>query len=258
MSAALAAVIERATAKDLERRYATDAELIAELEDAMAIETARSGSVTGRGDRGPAHAARHARRRLPFRLRHPGWLAALVLAGVAVAGVGAYELSRQAQRGTGAARRHRRRDWSAWRWARRRQRLRPRGRRQRAGGETGAVLDGNVNTTWSTERYDGGLARQAGRGHLRRRPARGWPPGRWRCARPTPGPGWRAEVYAAREGPPEELDGWTRISGPRRVTRSKEKIDLDSAGQRFRYYLLWITELPPSGQVKLSELYLSR
>ena len=47
VSAALASVIERATAKDPAHRYATDAELIAELEDAMAIETARSGSVDG-------------------------------------------------------------------------------------------------------------------------------------------------------------------------------------------------------------------
>ncbi len=47
VSAALAAVIDRATAKRLQDRYANDAELIADLEDVLAIETARTGE-TGR------------------------------------------------------------------------------------------------------------------------------------------------------------------------------------------------------------------
>jgi serine/threonine-protein kinase len=258
VSAALASVIERVTAKDPKRRYATDAELIADLEDAMAIETARSGSVTGEATAVLRTLPSHARRRLPFRLRHPGWLAALVIAAVAVAGAGAYQLSRQAQRGTGprgtpppglervglgqtAAN-----DFD------------PEGDDNEHAGETGAVLDDNLNTTWSTERYDGGLAGKPGVGiYVDARP--GVAARALELRTPdTQEPGWTAEVYAAREGPPDELDGWTRISGPRRMTKPKEKIDLDSAGQRFGYYLLWITELPPSGQVKLAELYLAR
>src|ERR1700753_3374342 len=47
VSAALAAVVETATAKRLDERYADDAELIADLEDVLAIEMARSGNVTG-------------------------------------------------------------------------------------------------------------------------------------------------------------------------------------------------------------------
>jgi serine/threonine protein kinase len=47
VSSALAAVLERATAKDLDRRYADDLELIADLEDVLAIETARAGGATG-------------------------------------------------------------------------------------------------------------------------------------------------------------------------------------------------------------------
>ncbi len=46
-SASLAAVIDRATAKDLRDRYRSDEELIADLEDVLALETARSGSATG-------------------------------------------------------------------------------------------------------------------------------------------------------------------------------------------------------------------
>src|SRR3954467_13853599 len=47
VSAALAAVLDRATAKDLDRRYPDAATLIADLEDVLAIETSRSGQVTG-------------------------------------------------------------------------------------------------------------------------------------------------------------------------------------------------------------------
>src|ERR1700737_2772547 len=41
LSAALAAVVDRATAKDTKRRYASADELVSDLEDALAIETAR-------------------------------------------------------------------------------------------------------------------------------------------------------------------------------------------------------------------------
>src|SRR5437588_4611334 len=47
VSAALAAVIDNATAKRPEDRYADDAELTADLEDALAIETARAGNAQG-------------------------------------------------------------------------------------------------------------------------------------------------------------------------------------------------------------------
>ena len=74
VSAALAAVLDRMTDKDLERRYPDAHTLIADLEDVLAIETARSGHADRRGDRGPAHAARRARRRLPLPPAppHPG------------------------------------------------------------------------------------------------------------------------------------------------------------------------------------------
>src|SRR5690349_21137401 len=47
VSAALAAVVDTATAKHQENRYADDAEFIADLEDVLAIEAARAGSATG-------------------------------------------------------------------------------------------------------------------------------------------------------------------------------------------------------------------
>ena len=47
ISAALAAVVERATAKETGNRYATVDEMVHDLEEVLAIEAARTGQATG-------------------------------------------------------------------------------------------------------------------------------------------------------------------------------------------------------------------
>ena len=87
VSAALAAVIDRATAKELDRRYLDIASLVADLEEVFSIETARSGAAPGEATTILRTLPGRARRRVPFRLRHSsGLIAALLLiAGVVVA-----------------------------------------------------------------------------------------------------------------------------------------------------------------------------
>ena len=86
VSAALAAVVDTATAKRQQDRYADDAELIADLEDVLAIETARAGSADRRGDERAADAAvADAQRRVPFRVRHRASAVLLVLVVLAAA-----------------------------------------------------------------------------------------------------------------------------------------------------------------------------
>src|SRR6185503_6440943 len=68
-SAALAAVVDRATAKDLKRRYLDASSLVADLEDVLAIETARAGAATGEATAVLRTLPGRARRRLPLRLR---------------------------------------------------------------------------------------------------------------------------------------------------------------------------------------------
>ncbi|MBI5106887.1 MAG: serine/threonine protein kinase, partial [Solirubrobacterales bacterium] len=84
VSSALAAVLEKATAKDLDRRYVDDRELIADLEDVLAIETARSGQATGEATAVLRTLPPSARRRLPARVAHRT-RAALVLVAIALA-----------------------------------------------------------------------------------------------------------------------------------------------------------------------------
>src|SRR5205807_5944939 len=67
VSAALAAVVDAATAKRQEDRYADDAEFISDLEDVLAIETSRAGSAGGEVTTVLRTLPSSAQRRLPFR-----------------------------------------------------------------------------------------------------------------------------------------------------------------------------------------------
>src|SRR3989440_8289188 len=71
VSSALAAVLERATAKDLHHRYADDLELIADLEDVLAIETSRAGGGTGEATAVPRTLPQRPPRRGPLPPRPP-------------------------------------------------------------------------------------------------------------------------------------------------------------------------------------------
>ena len=89
VSAALAAVLDRATAKDVRHRYRDAPAMISDLENVLAIETLRSGHSTGEATSVLRTLPGSAQRRLPLRLRYPGRLlsaaAVLVVAGLAVA-----------------------------------------------------------------------------------------------------------------------------------------------------------------------------
>jgi hypothetical protein len=68
-------------------------------------------------------------------------------------------------------------------------------------------------------------------------------------------PGFSARVYAA-PTPATALAGWGQPIGTL-TGKPKETVALRTpAGQRFRSYLIWITKLPPAGQVQLNEVRL--
>jgi serine/threonine-protein kinase len=261
VSASLAAVIDRATAKDLHERYRSDEELIADLEDVLALEAARSGSATGEATTVLKTLPRRARRRVPLRLRsRPAWLAvAALLIVVALVG-GILLLGDRTHRGTGTEKTadggsavtpvglnsDAARDYD------------PLGDSAEHADQTTFAIDGNPATVWTTESYttgdlqkDGvGLALDAAPGAIFRE-----------LRVRTPTPGFSAEVYVASgETLPDSVPdaGWKLVATVPSVS-SKQKIDLDTAGQRARWVLLWITRLPSDGdKVEISELSLYR
>jgi eukaryotic-like serine/threonine-protein kinase len=260
VSSALASVLDRATAKELERRYSDDTELIGDLEDVLAIETRRSGQATGEVTSVLRTLPGPARRRLPLRARvSPGRLiAALALVGVAVAVVLVLALH-NTQRGTGNApaltpppklhnvslRRSSAKDYD------------PYGR-----GGTGEhpeltqfAVDRDPSSAWTTENYDAGDLQKPGVGlYIDAKPTVSAKSLRIQ----TPTPGFDVEIYAAKSGPPQKVPdpGWKQVGGTKAL-KSRQPIALDTAGQSFRYYLIWITKLPPKAQkVEISEVAL--
>ena len=75
----------------------------------------------------------------------------------------------------------------------------------------------------------------------------------------TPEPGWKMEIYGSRSKPSGEWpsDDWTKLGGGT-VESRKQSFKLDTGDRRYRYYLVWITELPPdSDHVAITQLTLS-
>jgi hypothetical protein len=132
----------------------------------------------------------------------------------------------------------------------------PLGDEEEHAGETPQAVDRDPGTAWTTERYSSGLdgSNKAGVGiYLDAKPG----VEAVRMEVQTPEPGWRAEIYGADGGRvPESIEsGWVRIGGG--AVRSDNQRFRLGGGQRYRYYLVWITALPPEEQrVEISELAL--
>ncbi len=261
VSSALAAIVDRATAKDLSLRYADDAVLCVDLEDVLAIEIARSGRATGQATAVLRTLPPRAQRRVPQRVLHPARLAlAGLLLGV-VAVVLVLALGGQAQRGTGTPKP-------------RPGAVAPTGSEGVSLKQSGAhdfdpqgaptpsehpeeaklVVDRDPNTAWTTENYNspGALEQKGGVGvFVDAVPSAA----AVRIDIDTRTPGWRGQVYGAKGGAaPEKLDDWVPLTDISKALRSNE-LELD--GTEYRYFLVWIEQLPPEKRsVEISEISL--
>jgi hypothetical protein len=256
ISAALAAVIERATAKETRNRYATADALVHDLEQVLAIEAARSGETSGEATAVlrslPGDTADFA----PGRLRHPRRaLFASVLVLAVAAGLIAWFATRT-ERGPGAEVTPKTpglteielgsdaaSDYD------------PEGDGEESPEAARNAIDGNLTTNWDTETYSGGFAGSNKKGVGLYVDA-GKPVAAKQLALVTSMPGFQAEVFAANTLP-GQIGDWTKVSGRTRV-KQEQRIALDTAGTSFRYYLLWIVELPAGNKADIRELSLKR
>jgi len=266
VSSALAAVLDRATAKDLGRRHPDARALIADLEDVLAIETARAGQASGEATAVLRTLPAPTRSRLPLRLRTStkAVAAALVVAALALAGALLVTLD-STERGTGTVATPAPAPAAPASPAvaqvslgqRSATDFDPEGGDGEGTDETAAAVDRDPATAWTTERYEGGtLNGKAGVGIYvdAGTDDGGGVAGRELAVR-TSTPGFTAEVYGATGEPPPTLDGWQRLAANAPVTDGRRiELDIDDAGAP-RYYLLWITGLPDGEpEVAITEL----
>ncbi|MCW2966540.1 MAG: serine/threonine protein kinase, partial [Solirubrobacteraceae bacterium] len=121
--------------------------------------------------------------------------------------------------------------------------------------QAAAVVDRDPSTTWSTERYDSGLQKPGVGIYVDAAPK----VDAVRMAITTPTPGWQGAVYVAADKVPSTITaGWQKVADIGDAKHSNS-VSLDTAGHAFRYYLVWITKLPPNLQhAEISEIELFR
>ena len=253
VSAALAAVVERATAKHLARRYASARELIADLEEVLAIETARTGDAGREATLVIRSMPEQATRRVPMRVRHPLVLTAAVVGSVAAVAAIIVFIVTSTHRGVGppaglARPPHEavvRLDQTAA------IQYNPFGTSPEDPTTVEQAIDGNVATSWRTSTYVDGELGKSGVGlYVNAAPDAAAN----EAVVITPTPGFHFQIWGADAVPsitytpsprpgftPADL-GWTLLGSG--LAAGTTTVHLSHVRERL-FYLLWITDLGP-------------
>jgi eukaryotic-like serine/threonine-protein kinase len=256
ISATLAAVVERATAKETQNRYATVDQLVHDLEEVLAIEAARTGQATGEATTVLRSLSGDTADFAPQRLRHPKRALFLTLALLAAVGAVIGYFATRTEQGPGPAATPSAPGLTPVKLSQdAADDYDPEGDGEESSGQVQFAIDGLPATEWDTETYEGGFEGSNKRGvglyidTESRVAAR-------QLDLVTSTPGFTATVYAS-DSVPSRIERWTRVSQSVRV-KEKQSIPLDTAQQEFRNYLLWISELPEGGKAVVKELSLQR
>jgi eukaryotic-like serine/threonine-protein kinase len=240
VSAAVAAVVDRATTKDPRDRYGTVAEMVRDLEQTLEVEAARRGGTSGEAtsvlDSVPSDRRRLGRRR---RISGPGIALAIVLIALAAAAVifaSRLDLGdNESPEGGGTTEVRLSNDAVS--------EFDPEGDGQETGTEEQAI-DGNpTGTAWSSEHYDtpdfGGLKDGVGLTI----DAGGSVAAKSMTIRALT-PGYDAQVYEINGSPASGLSGWGRPVATIRDGGESETVTLP--GKQAQSFLIWITKAPPA------------
>jgi serine/threonine-protein kinase len=257
-SAAVALVVERATAKDPAERYQTIGEMIDDLETALEVEAARAGSTTGEAT-SVLDAVPPPQRKLSSGARW-SWAAIAILLVVGGGALLAVQLISSGIGGGGANKGKGGNvaisgatDYD------------PEGDGEEVGSKVELAADGDpTGTAWETEHYDSETFEGTKTGPD---PGVGIyvtttsPATPKRMIVRTPTPGWNAQVFAAPAGPPSDITGWDEPVGEAEEAEEAQEIDL-TVRQPSTYFLLWFTKASPARdqegryQIEISDIKL--
>jgi eukaryotic-like serine/threonine-protein kinase len=260
VSATLASVIETATDKELSERYVDDDEMIADLEKVLALETTRAGTADGEVTTVLETLPPETRRRVPLSVRRRRLVLVLLgLAAVAVAAV-IVLLATRAQPGHpgggggGGSTVAKVSICPTCAVA-----YNPDGHGGIAqnGAEAHYAVDGDQSTAWTTETYYTGQLNKTGVGIYVYAPS---PVAATELKLYTTTPGFTAAIYGTSSQPDLHdfnASNWVGLTHSVEVAALRN-FRLNTGGHDYRYYLVWITELPQgheSAAVNEVELY---
>ncbi len=268
ISAALASVLDTATAKHETDRYADDREMIADLERVLAHETARAGTTRADEPTTTAQATSVLRtlpadtqRAMPLRARPRATkLALLALVLVAVAVVALFVVT-NTHKGEGTV-------------TQKAQTAAPKTPQKVSlcsqcahdynpdalGGSAktqnptlvGNAIDGDRTTAWVTQTYYDDVLGKPGVGlWVKTKPVAA---GSMKLDTQTPG--YSVSIYGSTTTPDQNaFTGWTKVGSVAKVAGA-QTIHLRTQGVKYRYYLVWITSLGGHGAVAINEIAL--
>jgi eukaryotic-like serine/threonine-protein kinase len=242
VSSVLASVIDRATRKELQNRYADVSEMVHDLEQALAIEARRGGQLTDEATTVLRALPGDTAGWVPLRIRSPRRILAVAGLLLAVTAIVIVILANRTETGeTG--------DAAPRKVAAGVTRVTfagvddydPQGDDRESPNSVKLAIDGNRRTRWATEHYRDGLpgANKSGVGLWVRTTK---PVAATELDLISPFADWQGAVYGANGRVPDDIGGWRRLSGTF-TAKSVNKITLDTAGQPFDHYLVWVTKL---------------
>jgi serine/threonine-protein kinase len=244
VSAAAALVVERATAKDPDKRYQEIGELIDDLSTALEVEAARAGSSTGEAT-SILDALPPPKRKLSGRARWSWAAIALIVlvGGGAVAAVALISGGNTPGAGGGALKDKGKplplasaTDYD------------PEGDGQEGSDTVNLAVDGNLSSAWSSEHYADQTFAGTKTGP---EPGVGLYVTTESPASPkvmvihTPSPGWDAKIYATAFEAPEEIDEWGEPIGEIADADKIEEVELHLAAPATNF-LIWFTKAAPT------------
>ena len=263
VSAALASVVEKATAKTTRERYASDAELIADLEQVLAVETARAGGATGEATAVLQSLPKSTRGRVPFAIRHRVRAVAIAVALLLVAAAAVAWLATRAHDGNTPTGHHLPPSQLAQVKLTAATAYNPdglNGDTTQNNGAEGAVIDGDPATAWATQQYYSGALQKPGVGIFVTAPG----VAAQKLTVLTTTPGWSGTIYGTNTQPDLgsfPASHWVKL-GSTSSAGATARFALSDGGHganqtHYGYYLVWITKLPPQQQsVSISEIKL--
>ena len=270
ISATLAAIVDRCTAKDAGDRYRSAAEVCADLERALTLEASRSGEAGETATSVIRTLPEADRSRVPLVVRSRRVKVGLITGGVLLLAAGAVFAVTATHRGTGVRGATPSGLTQVPLAATAATPYDPFGDGSEHNSEASRMLDGVASTTWSTETYYSGLQKAGvgvvidaspgveARAVLLRTPTPGFTASIWGSTTKLPTNRVPGAGPAGGTPPSRPPVGWTRLSSDVTAKRSTT-IKLKEPTAKQRWYLIWINRLAPGQRVaEISEAVLLR